>query len=227
MFSVSVLFLASDIKMPPASGASPDPVTSGLPLNPTQGPVPRPPCLPCAPQLCHLLNTTFTTDSIECLNQCCGGHRQSRIVAVSLKQCKTDNRYWYVVGWAAGRHPTCKKFKNWVMRYWRGYLSAARCKWFAYGPADATATQPSLAPIKSRMVYLSGASLPGFSSSSSSSGSGSGSSSTWLIKKHYFWWPWMTFHGCSAIGSLLKCNFLYCCVAVDMISADRERIPLR
>jgi len=28
----------------------------------------------------------------------------------------------------------------WVVRCWRGYLSAARCKWFAYGPADATAT---------------------------------------------------------------------------------------
>ena len=28
---------------------------------------------------------------------------------------------------------------NWVMRYWHGYLSGTRCKWFAYGPADATA----------------------------------------------------------------------------------------
>jgi len=32
---------------------------------------------------------------------------------------------------------------------------------FAYGPADATATPSSLAPVKSRMVYLSGAGLPG------------------------------------------------------------------
>jgi len=29
---------------------------------------------------------------------------------------------------------------NGVVRYWRGYLSGARCKWFAYGPADATVT---------------------------------------------------------------------------------------
>ena len=29
-----------------------------------------------------------------------------------------------------------------------------------HGPADATATPPSLASVKSRMVYLSGASLP-------------------------------------------------------------------
>ena len=30
---------------------------------------------------------------------------------------------------------------------------------FVYGPADATATPSSLAPLKSRMVYLSGAGL--------------------------------------------------------------------
>ena len=32
-------------------------------------------------------------------------------------------------------HPACK---NWVMRCWCGYLSGARCRLFAYGPADAT-----------------------------------------------------------------------------------------
>jgi len=31
--------------------------------------------------------------------------------------------------------------KNWVMRCWCGYLSGARCRLFAYGPADATASQ--------------------------------------------------------------------------------------
>ena len=54
-------------------------------------------------------------------------------------------------------HPACK---NWVVRYWRGYLSGARCKWFAYGPADATATPSSLALVKSIIVYPSGAGLP-------------------------------------------------------------------
>ena len=54
-------------------------------------------------------------------------------------------------------HPACK---NWVVRNWHGYLSGARCKWFAYGSADATTTPSSLAPVKSRMVYLSGAGLP-------------------------------------------------------------------
>jgi len=39
-----------------------------------------------------------------------------------------------------------------VVEYWHGYLSGARSKWFAYGPADATATPSSLAPIKSRIL---------------------------------------------------------------------------
>jgi len=30
--------------------------------------------------------------------------------------------------------------ENWVMGYWRGYLSGVWSKWFAYGSADATAT---------------------------------------------------------------------------------------
>jgi len=62
------------------------------------------------------------------------------------------------VGWAAGRASGLKKKLN--GRYWHGYLSGVRCKGFAYGPADATATPSSLAPVKSRMVYLSGAGLP-------------------------------------------------------------------
>ena len=47
--------------------------------------------------------------------------------------------------WLSGSlagHPACK---SWMVRYWHGYLCGARCKWFAYGPADATAT-----PIISR-----------------------------------------------------------------------------
>jgi len=50
-------------------------------------------------------------------------------------------------------YPACE---NWVVKYWRGYVSGARCKWFAYGPADATATPSSLAPVKFRMVLISG-----------------------------------------------------------------------
>ena len=81
-------------------------------------------------------------------------------------------------------HLACK---NWVVRCWRGYVSGARCKWFAYGPADATATPSSVAPVKSRMVYFSGAGLHRLSwkkgrwngCSSSSSGGGGGLSWRW------------------------------------------------
>jgi len=61
--------------------------------------------------------------------------------------------------WLSGRKGI-RPVKNSVMRYWRGHLSGARCKWFAYGTADATATPSPLAPVKSRMVYLSGAGIP-------------------------------------------------------------------
>jgi len=60
-------------------------------------------------------------------------------------------------GWQEG-HPACKKTGWWGVC--RGCLSGERCKWFAYGPADATSTPSPLAPVKSRMIYLSGASLP-------------------------------------------------------------------
>ena len=70
--------------------------------------------------------------------------------------CPAFSALTLLVGRQIG-HPACK---NWVVRYWRGCLSAARCSWFAYdGPADATATPSVLAPVKSRMVYLSAASL--------------------------------------------------------------------
>ena len=45
-------------------------------------------------------------------------------------------------------HLACK---YWVMRCWHGYLSGARCKWFACDPANATATPSSLA--SSRLVW--------------------------------------------------------------------------
>ena len=41
-----------------------------------------------------------------------------------------------------------------VMRCWHGYLSGAKCKWYAYGSADSTPSSPTSA--KSRMVYPSG-----------------------------------------------------------------------
>jgi len=40
-----------------------------------------------------------------------------------------------------GHHEEHPARKNCVMRCWRGYPSGARCRLFAYGPADASASQ--------------------------------------------------------------------------------------
>ena len=47
--------------------------------------------------------------------------------------------------------------KNWIMSCWCNYLSGAKCKWLAYGPADVTP-----ASVKSRVIYTysTGLSLP-------------------------------------------------------------------
>jgi len=39
-----------------------------------------------------------------------------------------------------------------VMRCWHGCVSGVMCNWFAYGPADATATSLPLASLKFRLV---------------------------------------------------------------------------
>ena len=49
--------------------------------------------------------------------------------------------------------------RKWVMRCWHGYLSGQRCKWFACGPADVTATPSSLAsrllqPFRCRLTQV-------------------------------------------------------------------------
>jgi len=51
-----------------------------------------------------------------------------------------------------GRQEEHRPVKYWVMRCWCGYLSGARWRWFAYGPADVTTTPSSLASLKSRQV---------------------------------------------------------------------------
>jgi len=61
-----------------------------------------------------------------------------------------------LVGWHKG-YPACKNFNGEVLA-WLSVWSEVQM--IAYGPADATATPSSLAPVKSRMVYLFGAGLP-------------------------------------------------------------------
>jgi len=60
-------------------------------------------------------------------------------------------------GWAAEGIRPAKNESGDVL----AWLSVqSECKWFAYGSTNATATPSSLAPVKSRMVYLSGVGLP-------------------------------------------------------------------
>ena len=64
------------------------------------------------------------------------------------------------VGWHQEEHLACK---HWVMRCWCGYLSGARCRLFAYGPANATASPKphSLLPhLNLDWFHLFGTGLP-------------------------------------------------------------------
>jgi len=57
-------------------------------------------------------------------------------------------------------HLACK---NGALSCWCGYFSGARCRLFAYGPADATAIPKSdhlLPGLNSDWFYLSGTALP-------------------------------------------------------------------
>jgi len=65
-----------------------------------------------------------------------------------------------LVGWQEG-HPACK---NSVVRHWRGYLSGASASDLHMVQLMPLSPPPSLTPVKSRMVYLSGAGLPRLSS---------------------------------------------------------------
>ena len=58
-----------------------------------------------------------------------------------------------------GNKKGIRPVKNWVVGYWRGYLSGARCR-LAHGPADATATHCLLLQWNPDWFYLSGTSSP-------------------------------------------------------------------
>jgi len=64
----------------------------------------------------------------------------------------------------AERQEDIRPVNNRVMSCWHGYLSEARCKWFAYGLGDTTATPSSVASLQSRFqngVYLLVPAYPG------------------------------------------------------------------
>ena len=111
--------------------------------------------------LCQLSTVLYYSPKPFCINRCL-------IPSSDTKPCKVGWKnsvnlcqqfvchplfslpFLYLLNWAlsafsdltllVGRqegHPACK---NWVVRYWRGYMSGAKCKWFVYGLPDATAT---------------------------------------------------------------------------------------
>jgi len=78
--------------------------------------------------------------------------------------CSSDTNKW-TTAWnlhiafialtlLVGRQEEHPVGKNWLMRCWCGCLSGARCRLFAYGPADATAIRKplSLVLFQSRLV---------------------------------------------------------------------------
>ena len=72
-----------------------------------------------------------------------------------VSENKKDLAFLPSVPWHCwlGVRKSIQPVRTWVMRCWRGYLSGARCKWFACGPAYATDTRSSLASLRSRMVF--------------------------------------------------------------------------
>ena len=61
-----------------------------------------------------------------------------------------------------GVRKSIRPVKKRVTRWWFGYLSGARCRLFAYGPADATASQNPIisSHLNPDWFYLSGTGLP-------------------------------------------------------------------
>jgi len=55
------------------------------------------------------------------------------------------------VAFNLGSRKGIRPVKNWVVGYWHGYLSGARCR-VAYSPADTTVTHRLFASVKSRLV---------------------------------------------------------------------------
>jgi len=74
-------------------------------------------------------------------------HKHTQMVVITIHLawlCLMQNAFsvWtLLVGWQE-EHPARKKTP--LMKCWYDYLSGVRCKWLAYGPADASVTPSSL-----------------------------------------------------------------------------------
>ena len=89
----------------------------------------------------HWLHWCLVSSRVCCVQQYSKlSWRWSLIFSIQF-HCSSSKTAFTALTLLVGRqeeHPACK---NWVMRCWCGYLSGARCRLLAYGPADATPSQ--------------------------------------------------------------------------------------
>jgi len=94
---------------------------------------------------------------------CCDSWRKHLLIRRSRRRCRGRRRRrdgnerdltrWNDVNRNASWRSTVFLLIFWLQSEWGSAgMVIARCKWFAYGPADATATPSSLASLKSRSV---------------------------------------------------------------------------
>ena len=106
---------------------------------------------------------------------CCWG-----LVMIVITMRVVDDYKWYIFWDTFSRSNTCRLSGvyqivsssqhltgfvfGWLMRCWCGYMPGARCRLFAYRPADATAIPTcNLASLKCSLFCLCGISFPRFS----------------------------------------------------------------
>jgi len=107
--------------------------------------------------------------------------------------------------WLGVRKST-RPVKKWVMSRWCGYLSAARCRLFAYGPADATASQNPhhlLPRLNPDWFHLSGTGLPRLSWKS-------GRWTGVVVVAVVATWLLAAFRSCSSLASVIFCEKWSC-----------------
>ena len=112
------------------------------------------------------LMTQHVCSSIRCLCELCWRDVKGAMLLPSGVRLWMKNGWGQATGWGhsfvlpsvlsywwLGIRKSIQAVEDWVMRCC-GCVSGARYKWFAYRPADATATPSSLAPAKSRSFLM-------------------------------------------------------------------------
>ena len=100
---------------------------------------------PFAPSTVSASSTTRTLSVMSAARYgncyCCRCHLS--VITTTLSSCSVcllHTAAFAALTLLVGHQEEHPAFKNWVMRSWCGYLSGARCRTFAYGPPDATAS---------------------------------------------------------------------------------------